>query len=300
MGGASLLSLAVLSITAFAGREITPEYAGWVYVLTTAIFCVLGFIYLCWTWHCDKQLPAKCNLEQSVEAELISHSITSNQASYEQFSARNYFSASLHFVVIAGTLMLGNWSGVFFLQYFQGDAATAVFAAARRTSLFPVMLMSIVVTTFSPRLAGLYQSGDRKRLKMMVHRSSLIVFLANAPVLVLMTLGAPWWMALFGSEFQSQWGVLAIMSGGQLVSALTGIATGVMGMTGNQRQLSSISIYCALAAILMSAILSATLGVRGAAIAAAAYAALQSVLVALAVRQQLGYFPFPRLGPGVA
>jgi len=191
--------------------------------------------------------------------------------------------------------VLGNWSGVFFLEFFQDETATAIFSAARRTSLIPLLLVSIVVSIFSPQLAGLYQSGDHKLFKKNVRRSSLIVCFVNLPILILMALGAPWWMGLFGDAYQPHWLILTIMSIGQLVGATTGIATGVMGMTGNHRKLRTISVVCALLATVLAAVLSATMGVVGAAIAAAAYAAGQSVVVAWEVRKQLGYLPLPGL-----
>ncbi len=294
MGGSSLFAGGIVLASVYLGHAITVEYAAKIFVLSTAFFCIFGFLFLLWTWR-DKGEKSWNGNETMVGTDGCDDTLLVKQSIDQQVSFHTYFVTSLDLVIVAGTQVLGNWSGVFFLEYFQGETATAIFSAARRTSLIPLLLVSIVVSIFSPQLAGLYQSGDHKLFKKNVHRSSLIVCLVNLPILILMAFGAPWWMGLFGDAYQPHWLILTIMSIGQLVGATTGIATGVMGMTGNHRKLRTISVVCALLATVLAAVLSATMGVVGAAIAAAAYAAGQSVVVAWEVRKQLGYLPLPSL-----
>jgi O-antigen/teichoic acid export membrane protein len=295
MGGASLFACAIVLLSVLMGYNITVEYAAQIFVLSTVLFCAVGFVSLYWiSTNQGEPSPSTSSTIDEAFAE-DDGPLVAGGSLRGDVTLLTYFLISLDFLVVSGAQVLGNWSGVFFLEYFESSTTTAVFSAARRTSLVPLLLLGIVVSIFSPKLAGVYQSGDQPALKRMVHRASLVVCLVNVPVLLLMCLGAPWWMSMFGTAYKSHWLTLAIMSAGQLVGAVTGIATGVMGMTGNQRKLRTISITSAIAATVLAALLSAQFGLLGAAAATAFYAAGQSLCIAWAVRRQLGYWPFPSL-----
>lgn len=291
MGGASSCACVILLGSAFLGWPITMEFAAEIFVFSSAVFCLAG--WGCWAWSTRHSRESHHALSSDVEHD--STVVKSEKLTAEGVSFRVYLLVSLDFLVVAVAQVLGNWSGVFFLDYHEGEIATAVFSAARRTSLIPLLLIGVVVSIFSPKLAGLFQMGDQQALKRMVHRSSAVVCLVNVPVLLTMCLGAPWWMGMFGAAYRPHWLVLALMSAGQLVGAITGIAAGIMAMTGSQRQLRRISIVSAIIATFFAALLTATMGLLGAAIAAAGYAAGQSLLVAVFVRKQLGYWPLPAM-----
>jgi O-antigen/teichoic acid export membrane protein len=289
IGGVSLLAcFLVLGASSF-GYSMTALLAAQIYVGCSIAFCVIGFVSLAFLKRHGK--PSN----DLSPTDSLQNDATETSVKYREVSLKEYLSTSSDFLIVAGTQFLGNWSGVFFVEYFQDESAAALFSAARRTSLLPMLLLSVVVAICSPKLAGLFQASQTDRFRALVHRSSLIVCAVNVPILLVMAIGAPWWMNLFGSEYQANWLLLTVLSCGQLVGAVTGIATGVMGMTGQQQMLRRISIASAVAAVFLSGILSATMGVLGAAIAGALYAASQSLAVTFAVRKQLGYFPTPRL-----
>nr|WP_068260291.1 oligosaccharide flippase family protein [Rubripirellula obstinata] len=289
VGGVSLLACCLVLVLPSLGYAVTAQSAAIIYVGSSIAFCAIGLLSLTLL----KRYAKPTN--DLTQADSPDGDFKDSNVKYKEVSLKEYLTTSSDFLIVAGTQFLGNWSGVFFVEYFQDETAAALFSAARRTSLLPLLLLSVVVAICSPKLAGLFQASEPERFQALVHRSSLIVCAVNVPILLVMAIGAPWWMNLFGSDYQSHWILLTVMSCGQLVGAVTGIATGVMGMTGQQQLLRRISIVSAVAAVILSAVLSATMGVLGAAIAGAFYAAGQSLAVTFAVRKQLGYFPTPRL-----
>ncbi len=310
IGGASLLACLLVLLAASLDYEITAMLAARIFVGSAAAFCIVGFSFLMLLFfrhthsdrptHSGQSALVENGLVQEInppsddgESEATSQEPEAERLQNEPVTLKEYFLTSADFVVVAGAQFLGNWSGVFFLQFFQDESAVALFSAARRTSLLPLLLLSVVVAICSPKLAGLFQAAEMKDFRSLVHRSALVVCLVNVPVLLIMALGAPWGMQLFGSEYQSHWILLTILASGQLVGAVTGIATGVMGMVGEQQLLRKISIISAVIAVLLAAFLSASFGVIGAAIAGALYAAGQSAAVAIAVRHKIGYLPIP-------
>lgn len=299
IGGVSLLTCLLVLGSTYFGHSMTALLAAQLYVGSSIVFCTIGLVSLTLLKRYAEPSNDLQSVEDSDNQKPLKHRIESDSENgglkYDEVGLKEYLTTSSDFLIVAGTQFLGNWSGVFFVEYFQDESAAALFSAARRTSLLPMLLLSVVVAICSPKLAGLFQSSQTDRFRALVHRSSLIVCAVNVPILLVMAIGAPWWMNLFGNAYQANWMLLTVLSCGQLVGAVTGIATGVLGMTGQQRQLRKISIFSAVAAVILSAILTAGFGVLGAAIAGAVYAASQSLAVMLAVRKQLGYYPVPRL-----
>lgn len=297
VGGVSLLACGFVMGAVWLGQVITVTYAGILFVIASATFCLVGFLLLQWLWISGRRDFATKAKEESGTPELNPDVESPESDSRDApVSYRTYFTTSLDFAAVAITQFLGNWSGLFFLEFFHGDAAAGLFSAARRTSLMPLLLVSVVVTIFSPKLAGLFHAGDLTKFKSLVHRSSLIICMINLPVLLIIAFGAPWIMSVFGKPaYQSHWALLSIMALGQIAGAVTGIAAGVLGMTGHQQTLRRITIGCALVSVLIAAILTFFFGVVGAAVGGAVYAASQSLTVAWAVRNKIGYLPLPAL-----
>lgn len=275
IGGGSLVACLCFLVWSGLGKQLTPANAAVLFTCASVIFWLMAVVALTQTvW--KKTKPAEW---QPVE----------------QVGWKQYFWTSSDFALIAGAQVIGNWCGLFFLELWGESAEVGGFSAAMRVAMLPMLLQNIVVTIASPRLAGLHEQRDEQSLRTLVGRASLLLFASTFPVLVLLSVAAPWALAIFGSEYRHAWPLLSIVAAGQLVGTVTGISTAVMGMVGEQRLIRKIGLISSCVSILLSAALTFQFGATGAALAAASYATTQALLVAIAAWHKLGFATLPTI-----
>lgn len=153
------------------------------------------------------------------------------------------------------------------LGMFAGEAAVGAYALAWRLALILNLLVVAIGAMASPRFADQSARGDMAGLQRTArHALALVLLLGALPALVL-AVGAPWLLPLFGKGFDSGVDTLRLLLVGQLILMATATTPELLGMTGHERAIHRVNSLSILLYLPLLCLLSWTMGANGAAIA---------------------------------
>jgi O-antigen/teichoic acid export membrane protein len=179
----------------------------------------------------------------------------------------------------AATLLLGALAGT---------AEAGVYNAALRLTAQVGLIAVIVGGTLSPRFAALYRDTDAGQLVALYQRATAATSALALPLLLPMLVYPQFALLLFGDEFEAVSQPLRILAAAQLLNVLTGPCGYLLTMTGHERDLRNVLLGTAAVVLPLMAVLTATAGAIGAALAALAGALIQNLAAALLAQRRLG------------
>ncbi|MEA5472491.1 lipopolysaccharide biosynthesis protein [Spirulina sp. 06S082] len=148
-----------------------------------------------------------------------------------------------------------------------GAGAVGIYSAAVKTALWASFVLQSLNFVAAPAYAILYAKGDREGLQKIVGAVTLWIFAPSVAISLSLVIFAQPILSVFGPEFVAAQWALKILIIGQLVDVLCGSVGNLMVMTGHQNQSVVVSSCCALANVILNAILIPKFGAAGAAIA---------------------------------
>jgi len=151
--------------------------------------------------------------------------------------------------------------------------------AYQTASLIPFGLMAIS-TAVAPTLAQLYAIGERAKLRKVMLTASAVATAFALPLVLLFIFKGEWFLGLaFGEAFTESATALAIITGGQLVNAATGLVGLLLIMSGHENKATiSVGIGSGIN-LLLNLTLILFWGIEGAAIATATSLAVVNTLM---------------------
>lgn len=167
---------------------------------------------------------------------------------------------------------------VIMLGSIRGPTAAGVFRVADRGAQLVVFVSGVLNTAIAPTFARLYAERRMDDLQRLVTRSARATLAVALPLGLAFIVAGTVFLEMFGPEFVSGKGALAILAMASLVSALAGTVNGLLIMTGHER---AVAMTIALATAINAA-LNVMLIPRWGAFGAAC-ATLASVIVTKAV-----------------
>lgn len=156
------------------------------------------------------------------------------------------------------------------LGFFLTAKSVGVYAVAGAVVAFIPVALQSVNQIFSPTIAELHARGDSALLGRMFQVLTKWILGLTLPLAVVVIVFARPVMRIFGHDFESGWLILVIGTIGQLVNCAVGSVGYLLLMSGNQNRLIRIQLVMAVGMVCLSVLLVPTLGVVGAALAAAA------------------------------
>lgn len=169
--------------------------------------------------------------------------------------------------------------------------AVGIFALSWRVAMIPNLIIVAVAAMASPRLAHSAARRDGASLRATsVHALALVLGLGIAPLVVLMV-GAPLFLGIFGPDFARGALTLRLLLMGQMLAMLGAITPELLGMTDHERDMQRINNLSIPVFLIALFALSQAFGANGAALAVIAGTALTGLGAALVARQRLGFFP---------
>lgn len=161
------------------------------------------------------------------------------------------------------------WAPLLLLGVWGTTEESGIFGAATRVAMLVTFFLVSVNTILAPKFAELYARGDIATLGQLASRFALIITVLASPLLFLLVFKGDWVMGLFGEGFERGGAVLAILALGQAVNTLTGPVGYLLMMSGHESDMRNSAILAS--GILLALALGCipTMGMLGAAIAAA-------------------------------
>ena len=176
-----------------------------------------------------------------------------------------------------------------------GEAAVGAYAMAWRLALVLNLLVVAVGAMASPRFADQAARGDGPGLRRTAAQSMALVLGMGTLPLVVLAVGAPWLLGLFGPGFVSGTAELRWLLVGQAVLMLTATAPELLGMTGHEKPMQRVNTLAILVYVPALAVASWWLGGVGAALATLLASVVSGLGAAWLARRRFGFTPLGAL-----
>ena len=169
-----------------------------------------------------------------------------------------------------------------------------IYVLASTLSSFIPMILQSVNQIFAPVIADLHAQGKREVLQKLFQTLTKWVVGLTFPLACVMIVFAARLMRIFGPDFESGWPVLVIGASGQLVNCGVGSVGYLLLMSGNQKRLIKVQFAMTIVSVVTNVSLIPTLGIVGAAVAAAGVNVGGNLWNLYEVRKALGISPYNR------
>ncbi|MCA6101398.1 polysaccharide biosynthesis C-terminal domain-containing protein [Bradyrhizobium sp. WSM 4400] len=178
------------------------------------------------------------------------------------------------------------------LVYWMLDPATAgvYFAASRLANIF-AMLSAALYTFGARRLPSLYFSKNHGELEHTLKLMAEVTALCVLSGLVIVWVGAPYLLGLFGPHFAAQQWVLIVLAIGTAFQAAGGPSAAVLQLTGHERDYVPVVAANVALRLLGFVVLIPWLGVLGAAISATVSLVVATIALNVLCRRRTGVDP---------
>jgi len=183
---------------------------------------------------------------------------------------------------------------IWVLTAFLPIASVGVFSAAFKTAALSSLALIAFSGIFSPMISSLHRQGLNEDLGRLYRDVSRWTFTGAFAVFLLVALLSWDVMAFFGPKYVPGWPVVVVVAAAQCFSASVGPTGRMLAMTGNQRVVMGATLFAAAAGLAFSVALVPSLGILGAALAAAASVVIVNAVTLTTVRRRLGYVPYNR------
>lgn len=167
--------------------------------------------------------------------------------------------------ISAASFLLMQSLDVLMLKQFENYTIVAVYSVAVKLTLLLSVALASVNAVLGPKIAEDYNRGDNMALAVKVKKSTRLIFLATAPAIVVLALGAEWILSWFGPTYVAAKTPLLILLMGQGVNTLCGSVGVYLNMTSKQKAFQWIVASALLLNVALNAYLIPVYGITGAA-----------------------------------
>lgn len=199
------------------------------------------------------------------------------------------FSSCWPLWIVVVMAQMVQWSGQFVAGAYVSSELVAQFAVAQRTAMLTSFVLIAVNLVVAPRFAALFRQNNILELERLATKSVKMICLLALPVIGCMLIFPSQLMNVFGEEFVEGAYLLQILAIGQFVNAVTGSVGFLLIMSGNERDMRTVTVISGLLAIALTLFMTSMYGVVGAAISTAIAIAAQNLLAVYYVKKRLGF-----------
>lgn len=210
-------------------------------------------------------------------------------------SANALLREGLPLLVVAAMSFVMAWTDTLMLGAWAGTADVGVYGAALRVASLTAFVLLAVNSITARRYAYLHAEGRRGELEDLARRSTGLMVLAAAPIVIALLAVPGLVLGVFGAEFPRGAGALRLLVLGQAVNVLTGSVGYLLMMTGHERLMRDTIVAAGVANVLLNALLVPRYGMTGAAAATAASLAGMNLASMVLVHRHLGIRTLPLL-----
>ncbi|WP_372728610.1 flippase [Nocardioides sp.] len=177
------------------------------------------------------------------------------------------------------------WADIVILGVLVSDADVGVYQVATRVVLAAMFVITPLTTAMAPRIAHLFEVGDRDRLTERYLSIVLWTWRLTLPLLVGILVVPEAALATFGSGFGPGVVVIQILAVGAVVEAVAAPSAVVLNQIGRNRLNMAINLVALTSNIALNFLLVPRFGLRGAAVAWALTMVVPGVVRVVAVRR---------------
>jgi O-antigen/teichoic acid export membrane protein len=211
------------------------------------------------------------------------------RAASPRYETRDWLASMLPISFIAGMQILNTQTSLLTLGAFTSPADVAHYRVATQIASVVSLILLVTNAVIAPQISRSYHAGDSSQLQTITSWSARITAFAAVPLAIGIALfGRELLRLAFGAPFEVAYAPLLILTGAQLVNALTGSVALLLNMTGHERDTARALLVSALLTVVLNLVLTPAFGTTGAAAATAIGIVSWNALLYLRVRERLG------------
>ena len=185
---------------------------------------------------------------------------------------------SLPVLISNSMLLLIQWIDIIILGYFETSNTVGIYSVVMKISLFSSVILFSINSIVASEFSRLYSLDKMVDLRVLIRKSSKIIFFITIPVLILIVYFSKSILGYFGYEFFMANKTLYILIVGQFVNILCGSVGYILMMTEKQNIFKNIMIFATCVNIILNIVLIPKYGINGAAIASSISLILWNVI----------------------
>ena len=175
-------------------------------------------------------------------------------------------------------LLLIQWIDIIILGYFETSNTVGIYSVVMKISLFSSVILFSINSIVASEFSRLYSLDKMVDLRVLIKKSSKIIFFITIPVLILIVYFSKSILGYFGYEFIMANKTLYILVAGQFINVLCGSVGYILMMTEKQNIFKNIMIFATCVNIILNIVLIPKYGINGAAIASSISLILWNVI----------------------
>ena len=175
-------------------------------------------------------------------------------------------------------LLLIQWIDIIILGYFETSNTVGIYSVVMKISLFSSVILFSINSIVASEFSRLYSLDKMVDLRVLIRKSSKIIFFITIPVLILIVYFSKSILGYFGYEFIMANKTLYILVAGQFINVLCGSVGYILMMTEKQNIFKNIMIFATCVNIILNIVLIPKYGINGAAIASSISLILWNVI----------------------
>jgi O-antigen/teichoic acid export membrane protein len=204
-------------------------------------------------------------------------------------SYRDIYQASAPLFLSQGLQLLMTQFPIWILGILHAGSHVAIFGVATRTTLIVSMPLLIANNIIMPLVAGLYKSGQKEKLRILLSASVTVTSITSTiAAIIFIFYGENLLSTLYGDNYMQGYIPLVILTFGALLNVYAGSASVLLAMSGNEKWVLRNIAISAFVAVATSLILVPSYTVTGAAISSCVGLILYNLLLSSKARSITG------------
>lgn len=161
---------------------------------------------------------------------------------------------------------VNNFSGQFLLSIYSSASDISLFSVVMRLSIVLGFIFIAITRVSTPKFAVLYKENKLEELKEVIIFTNRILFVISIFIVTIVIIFGKYLLSLFGQDFIQAYNILIIVTLGQLIASITGIAVFVLQMTGGEKATRNNIIITTIISIVLGIVIIPIYNLIGAAI----------------------------------
>ncbi len=218
----------------------------------------------------------------------------SSSKKYETlYTNKELFKITVPMLLSNSLFLLMNWTDTIMLSAFLPEDKVGIYATALKIAALNSVILVAVNSIAMPKFAELFEKKSTDQFRKFVKQSTLLMFTASLPVLIIIFIFPGWLLSIFGKEFIVGEHVLLILAFGQFFSTISGSVINILNMGNHQIQARNILGISTLVNIILNLILIPIMGILGAAIATTTSTIIWNLMAVIVIYRKFGFVTYP-------
>lgn len=210
-----------------------------------------------------------------------------------EFPTRLLLHTALPLLWVASMNLVMMWTDTVVLGMFCPSAEVGLYGVAARAATLTSFALIAINAIAAPKYAVLHARGEMAPLAHLARRTTVLMIVVTAPLLLLYLAWPGGVLDLFGPEFRQAGEVLMILALGQFVNVSTGSVGYLLMMSGHEKLMRNNIMFAGSLNLVLNFLLVPALGMVGAALGTALSTAMMNIVSTILVYRKLGFLTVP-------